>query len=422
MILIFNKMNVLFWFRKSKKKGSTFGTISCRFTVNGDKSPDFTTGVKVEKSAWDSYNQRIRHDESANAILRRIKSKLEMLLIDLENKNRPINAKLIYEIYSGKLKPGPTLLDCYRQYLEYLSKLVKIGERSHSTYRKELFRFNNIVKFLASINNTNISTDQITGKIAMDFEMWAKTIVLGDNDHIQRHLQAIRRVLDHACRSELIKSHNLKLTKFKFNKPKDIVFLEIEQIISLRSHRFASIRLQEVADLFLFQCFTGLDYGDSQSFNYGQHFYTEIKGYHWIKKNRNKGGVEALIPVLPDTKLLLEKYRCKDLLSGDCVKLPKISNQKYNAYLKEIAEILGFKQHLTTHVARKTFGMLMLNEGFSIESVSKMLGHSNIKITQRHYANVLIKRLESEVSSLWGKITSSLENDVHNSQVSKKTS
>lgn len=73
--------------------------------------------------------------------------------------------------------------------------------------------------------------------------------------------------------------------------------------------------------------------------------------------------------------------------------MPAISNQKYNSYLKEVGEILGFKTKITTHIGRKTFGTIALNDGYSIESVSKMLGHSNIKTTQAHYAVVLKKRI-----------------------------
>lgn len=84
-------------------------------------------------------------------------------------------------------------------------------------------------------------------------------------------------------------------------------------------------------------------------------------------------------------------------LAGTSLKLPEISNQKYNSYLKEVGEIIGIKAKLTTHIGRKTFGTIALNSDYSIESVSKMLGHTNIKTTQGHYAVVLKKRIIEEV-------------------------
>lgn len=83
-------------------------------------------------------------------------------------------------------------------------------------------------------------------------------------------------------------------------------------------------------------------------------------------------------------------------LTGVSLKLPVITNQKYNAYLKEIRDICGFRINLTTYIGRKTFGTIALNQGYSIESVSKMLGHTDIKTTLKHYAVVLKKRIVEE--------------------------
>ncbi|MCG8309901.1 MAG: DUF3435 domain-containing protein [Cytophagales bacterium] len=81
--------------------------------------------------------------------------------------------------------------------------------------------------------------------------------------------------------------------------------------------------------------------------------------------------------------------------------LPKISNQKYNSYLKEIADIVGIEKHLTTHVARKTFGMLLLNDyDVPLETVSVILGHSSIATTQHHYTKVLQKKIARDMKDI----------------------
>lgn len=105
--------------------------------------------------------------------------------------------------------------------------------------------------------------------------------------------------------------------------------------------------------------------------------------------------IESVLPFMPEAKEICMKY-CITTLQGKKLVIPVITNQKYNAYLKEIGEIQGFKITLSTHVGRKTFGTIALNKGYSIETVSKMLGHNNIKTTQQHYTVVLKKRIVGE--------------------------
>ncbi len=151
-------------------------------------------------------------------------------------------------------------------------------------------------------------------------------------------------------------------------------------------HKFEVARLQQVADLFLLQCFTGMAYVDLMNFDKTKHLQKDF-----ICINRQKSDTESLIPILPHAKILLEKYNYK---------MPRITNQKYNAYIKEVAEITGIEKQLTTHVGRKTCGSILLNEGISIEVVSRILGHRDTKITQHIYARVNELRINREMEAV----------------------
>jgi integrase len=141
-----------------------------------------------------------------------------------------------------------------------------------------------------------------------------------------------------------------------------------------------------VADLFLFQCYTGLAYAELQAFDPMVHL-VEQHDMTWLMINRHKSGSGTILPFFPEARAILEKY-------GNW--LPVITNQKYNSYLKEVGEICGIEKYLTTHIARKTFATLKLNAGYSIEAVSKMVGHKNISITQTHYATPGMERILNE--------------------------
>lgn len=192
-----------------------------------------------------------------------------------------------------------------------------------------------------------------------------------------------------------IKSDVLLSLRFKLSTKKKIEYLKPEELEFLQNRKFISERLQQVSDLFLLQCYTGFSYADLAEFNPDLHIETDKKGREWIIKARAKNEIESVLPYFSDAKAIVEKY-LKVNLTGITLKLPVITNQKYNSYLKEIGAILDFKINLTTHIGRKTFGTIALNNGYSIESVSRMLGHTDIKTTQKHYAVVLKTRVMKE--------------------------
>ncbi len=148
--------------------------------------------------------------------------------------------------------------------------------------------------------------------------------------------------------------------------------------------RLPNERLDRIRDVFVFCFFTGLAFTDAEHLR-REHIRTDDNGTTWIYKPREKTAVMSRIPLLPYPMILLEKYERDAELRATGKLLPVPSNQKMNAYLKEIADLCNIPKNLTTHVARHTFACLAVEYGMPIDVLAKILGHSNTNMT-RHYA------------------------------------
>ena len=174
-------------------------------------------------------------------------------------------------------------------------------------------------------------------------------------------------------------------------------------------------RLSLVRDIFVFSCFTGLAYVDAKNLT-KSHISIGIDGNKWIFTHRQKTETASKIPILPVTQMIIDKYENHPQSNNQQKLLPVLSNQKMNAYLKEIATVCKIDKELTFHIARHTFATTVtLSNGVPIESVSKMLGHKNIKTTQ-HYAKILDKKVSEDMEILKQKMGSFIN---QNEQISK---
>jgi site-specific recombinase XerD len=180
-------------------------------------------------------------------------------------------------------------------------------------------------------------------------------------------------------------------------------FLTKEEIEAISEKDIKMERLKQVRDVFLFCCHTGLAYVDIKKLNASEvslGFDNEL----WIFTKRGKTNVPSRIPLLPMSQKILAEYKDHPQCINSKKLLPVLSNQKYNSYLKEIADICGISKNLTTHTARHTFATTVtLTNGVPIESVSKMLGHKKIQTTQ-HYARVLDIKVSEDMQILKNKI------------------
>ena len=178
---------------------------------------------------------------------------------------------------------------------------------------------------------------------------------------------------------------------------KEITYLTPEELDKFESHQFVQPRLQLVQDLFVFSCYTGLPYNELIRLEH-KHIIKGFDGNLWIKIRREKTSKSLSIPLLPKALELLKKH------SKEGYVYPRISNQRYNSYLKEMAVIVGIEKKLTTHMARRTFAttVLLYNE-ISMEVVSELLGHSSIKVTQDSYGKIIQNKVSLAINQLKNK-------------------
>ena len=176
-------------------------------------------------------------------------------------------------------------------------------------------------------------------------------------------------------------------------------FLKDFELKAIEEKEFSIHRLQQVKDVFVFCCHTGLAYVDVEKLS-KQYIVRGIDGGNWIQQNRTKTDTRSSIPILPPAEVILEKYAHDPYCVANGKLLPVSSNQKMNAYLKEIADVCGITKNLTVHLARHTFATTVtLSNDVPIESVSRMLGHRSIKTTQ-HYAKILDRKVSNDMQLL----------------------
>ena len=180
-------------------------------------------------------------------------------------------------------------------------------------------------------------------------------------------------------------------------------FLLKDELELLMNKSLPVHRLDQVRDMFLFSCYTGLSYSDVMMLT-RKDISIGIDGEQWIFIKRTKTDTTSRIPLLPVAKAILEKYSGQPQIINSGILLPKLSNQRLNSYLKEISDICGFNKEITFHCARHTFATTVtLTNGVPIETVGKMLGHRSLRTTQI-YAKILDSKVSSDMNQLKQKL------------------
>lgn len=373
------KMFILFWIRKNRPNKRGHCAIMCRITANGVRATDFSTGMYCSPKDW-SAEKQLSKDRVLNARLLELRRSAEAFVFQAQAAGRMPDAEDIACALTGRVSDRENLIKIFHIYMEHHAEKKTRTLKRYSQVMREL------EDFLKRKGMPAIAGGRFDLVMAREILEYFREI--GSNYHnAHRKVLLIRAVLQFGVQYGYLESNPLFQWKGCHAPRKDIVALSQEQLQHLCKLAADSARIRRIADLFLFQCYTGLDYGCTQTFDPGEHLRRDPDGRVWLVKYRCKNGEKAFAPWLPEAA---------EILKRNGAQLPRISNQKYNAYLKELATIGGLDLRLTSHVGRKTFGMVMLNKGISIEAVSRMLGHRHITTTQRHYAQVLEDRVKLE--------------------------
>jgi site-specific recombinase XerD len=223
-----------------------------------------------------------------------------------------------------------------------------------------------------------------------DFDVFLRQTIRASATLSKRHTN-LKHYVQLAINRGLITANPYANFKMPSKKGKDPTFLMEDEIQLIVDWPPVNDRLSCVKDLFLFQIFTGMAYVDMSHFD--RSYVSEMDGYKVIRSSRQKTDESFISLFLPEAERIADKYDYR---------LPVMSNQKYNDYLKLLAAGAGINKNLTSHAGRHTYATYLLNKGIPIETVSRAMGHSNIKMTQ-HYARLLGKKVIADMAVLLNK-------------------
>ena len=390
---------VSYYVRSNYENKQGKSPLMIRIFLNGEMLNVGSSGIYIDKKLWNNSTNRVkgRGSESLNlnAQLDNISNSLQMIFKKHEF-DEDLTLDKIKSIFLGKNKVKTTFVEFYDKYLEDIKAQVGAG-KSIALYHKYSAARSHFVNFLhAKYGRKDLMPGELTHLIIHDFEIYLKTVVSLKSNSATKTLKFFKTVVIFAQKCGVM-THDPFLNHHFHLEPVDRGFLTDEEIQRIMQKDFEIPRLEMVRDVFILSCFCGLAYIDVAHLT--QENIITLDNRPWIIINRQKTNVQSNIPLLEIPQMILDKYKGK---TKDNRLLPVLSNQKINAYLKEIADLCGIKKRLSYHLARHTFATMLLSKGVPIESVSKMLGHTNIKTTQI-YARITNKKIEQDMMQVADK-------------------
>lgn len=388
-------VSILFFIKRKKLLKDGTASIFARVTFNRLYA-EVATGKSVMPSHWVATKGRAKGNtlvnKQVNSFLDQMEYTLHDLTLQIQREGKQVSAKEILSRYKNLNAPKAGILALYGEHNQELKELVGIS-LALNTYKRHETSMKLFQEFLDyKYHIKDMAVNEVNLEVLQKYQHYLMTVRHNNNNTTVKYLKNLGKVLHLAVSRKLISSSPLEEMKLRI-EPVDKDFLSKEELLRFANKAFEVQRLEQVRDVFLFCCYTGLAYVDVHSLTTND--IVEEDGRFWIKKARHKTNVMCHIPVLKPAKEILDKYTSLAYATGKL--LPVLSNQKMNAYLKEIAAIVGISKELTTHTARHTFATTVtLANHVSIENVSKMLGHSSIRMTQ-HYARILDASIENEM-------------------------
>ena len=399
-----HKMSILFYLKSAKASKKGLYPIYQRITINGIRI-ELSTSKFVDKSKWNKEAGRIKgNSEEArliNSYLDILKNKAYETEKWMVNNDEEIIAQTFKNKLLGIEENQRKLLIIFEDHNKRMKELVG-KEFSNNTFKKYETTLSHTKEFLEHQYKINdISIKRVDIAFINDFDFYLRNTKNCNNNSTIKYIRNFGKIVKQCYVNGWLEKDPFLNYKGKVKEVERTYLTELE-IEILIDKNFKINRLELVRDIFLFSCFTGLAYIDVHNLT-KSNIIVGIDGEKWISTHRQKTESASKIPILPVTQMIIDKYDNHPQSTNDDRLLPILSNQKMNAYLKEIAAICEIEKELTFHIARHTFATTVtLTNGVPIESVSKMLGHKNLRTTQ-HYAKVLDRKVSEDMKILKDK-------------------
>ena len=415
--------SILFWIYSKRTKNNK-APLYTRITVNGEKL-NISLKRRIDTNLWNAQKQRVKGTgeqvKSVNQYLGEVYSKLFQSYQELRTEGKHITPHKIKSKFLGDDKAEiytlTDIIDYHNSNMFHklhvnTSRLYLISQKYIMLYLKKKYK------------SEDIELELLDYKFILGFENFLRghkprhyQNKIGNNT-VMKHIQRLRRMITLAYDIEWINQDPFRKFKQKL-EPSNRGHLTGKELELLEDVKLSSIRLKTVKDLFVFSCYTGISYIDIMLLTKNSLVIGSNKNY-WIATQRQKTRNAVKIPLLSKAMSLIISYREDIRCEIHNTLFPRISNQKVNEYLKEIATAAGIQKNLTFHMARHTFATTVtLTNGVPIETISKMLGHRKLSTTQI-YAKVIEQKVCDDMELLREKLEVNMAAAAKDKMVNRK--
>jgi len=399
--------NVMFIIQKGKLKPNGNAPILARITVNGEMC-HVSTKLDILPERWLAKEYRTvgltREEKLINTTLEELKAAIKERYYQMVNRCEVVTASKIKKSLMSMDEKSMSLMDLCDKFIhdyEILTLSQDYGQESFFRYKLTRARLEEFLTKSCKMNDIPLA--DINKRFLDKLFLWLRSEKKLNNNTATKFMHRFSSIFKMARDNGWVQGDPFKLQKLHLDKV-DRGYLTQEEMERMYNKEFATPRLELVRDIFIFSCFTGFAYIDVAGLT------TDMlkvwpDGNTWISSHRKKTKVPVNVRLLDIPMQIIEKY--KGLTKGNKL-LPVPSNQKCNDYLKEIAAVCGINKELCYHMARHTFATTVtLSNGVPIESVSKMLGHTNIRTTQI-YARITDQKVNNDMEVLADKLNGTL--------------
>ncbi|WP_183576575.1 site-specific integrase [Mucilaginibacter sp. X5P1] len=397
----------LFYFLKQPKTTKRPNHyVYLRITVDG-VCRDISIKRQWSTSRWDQSTGRATGTKldakSINAYIETLSAKVYQAKLSLIENDKIITADSLKNKITGRGDETKMLLQLIVKHNKKMEALIGNGYSLATLKRYQTIHQHtkNFIMWKYGVNDFSIN--ELNYEFGAEYVFWLKAFKNCANNSVIKYVSNLKKIVMECVRKGWLK--NDPFIELRFIKDDVIrVALTKDELTTITNKTFITDRLNNVKDIFLFSCYTGLAYVDIFNLRRSQ-IVRGIDDFLWINIQRQKTGTLSRLPLLPVAFGIMNKYNDHPKCADESYVLPVLTNQKMNAYLKEIADICGITTNLTFHIARHTFATtITLNNGVPIETVSKMLGHKSLQQTQ-HYAKILDCKVSEDMILLRKKLS-----------------
>jgi site-specific recombinase XerD len=400
------KLSVLFHGKRTKSQNASLLAIYMRVTIDGQRM-EISIKRIIEKEKWSSVSGKAKGNleeaRGLNAYLDLLRNKVYNYQREIIREDKPVTIEYFRNKWNGITEKPRMILEIFQEHNNQVAALVGKGFAT-GTLERYITSLKHTRSFIQwKFHRDDLPITVLNYEFMSQYAFWLRSVRNCDHNTTMKYLANFKKIVIICLKNGWLSKdpfYGFKLAR------KEVVreFLTDEELRLIRSKYFSMERISQVRDIFLFSCYTGLAYADVKKLKRSE-ICVGVDGEKWIFTSRQKTDTLSRIPLLTQAIEILDRYKNYPSCDNADRLLPVLSNQKMNAYLKEIADCCGIQKPFTYHTARHTFATtITLSNGVPIETVSKMLGHRNLKTTQ-HYAKILDKKVGDDMRRLKEKLS-----------------